>query len=103
MATKRSTIKKRSKSVLKRIRQNEKRRLRNQSWETKIKTSIKKVEEALSKREKETVQNVLNEAVKMIKKAAGRGIIHKNTASRKISRLMKKVHSSFASSDSSNN
>ncbi len=47
MATARSTIKKRSKSVLKRIRQDEKRSLRNQAWETKIKTAIKKVEEAI--------------------------------------------------------
>lgn len=103
MATTRSTIKKRSKSVLKRIRQNEKRRLRNQSWETKIKTSIKKVEEAISKKEKEIVQNALNEAVKIIRKAVAEGIIHKNTASRKISRLMKKVNSSFVASSDSNN
>lgn len=102
MATTRSTIKKRSKSVLKRIRQSEKRRLRNQSWETKIKTSIKKVEEAISKKEKEIVQNFLNEAVSIISKAAAKGIIHKNTASRKISRLMKKVNSVFASSVSNN-
>ncbi|MCX8033767.1 MAG: 30S ribosomal protein S20 [Thermodesulfovibrio sp.] len=102
MATKRSTFKKRSKSVLKRIRQSEKRSLRNQAWKTKIKTSIKKVEEAISKKEKELVQNVLNEAVKIISKAAAKGIIHKNTASRKISRLMKKVNSVLADSLSKN-
>lgn len=95
MATARSTIKKRSKSVLKRIRQSEKRRERNQVWETRIKTSIKKVEEAIAKKEKDTIQNILNEALKVISKAASKGIIHKKTASRKISRLMKKVNSAF--------
>ncbi|GAB5046439.1 30S ribosomal protein S20 [Thermodesulfovibrio sp. TK110] len=100
MATKRSTIKKRSKSVLKRIRQNEKRRLRNQAWRTKIKTSIKKVEEAIRQNNKDTIQSVLKEATKIISKAASKGIIHKNTASRKISRLMKKVNSLLAPSES---
>jgi small subunit ribosomal protein S20 len=92
LATARSTVKKRSKSVLKRIRQNEKRRLRNQSWQSRIKTSLKKVEEAIEKKEKEQTQELLNEAVKIISKAASKGVIHKNTASRKISRLMKKVN-----------
>lgn len=91
MVTKRSTVKKRSKSVLKRIRQNEKRRLRNQAWRTRIKTVVKKVEEAINKNDKDTIKRVLNEAVKIISKAASKGIIHKNTASRKISKLMKKV------------
>lgn len=102
MATTRSTVKKRSKSVLKRIRQNEKRRLRNQSWQTRIKTSIKKVEEALEKKEKEIIQNLLQEAIKIISKAASKGIIHKNNASRKISRLMKKVNSALLPSSSNN-
>lgn len=100
MATKRSTIKKRSKSVLKRIRQNEKRRLRNQAWRTRIKTSVKKVEEAIAQNNKDTIQSVLKEAIKIISKAASKGIIHKNTASRKISRLMKKVNSLLVPSES---
>jgi small subunit ribosomal protein S20 len=102
LATKRSTVKKRSKSVLKRIRQNEKRKIRNQAWKTRIKTSIKKVEEAIAKNEKELIQNVLKEAIIIINKAASKGIIHKNTASRKISRLMKKVNSVLLVSVSNN-
>jgi len=102
LATKRSTVKKRSKSVLKRIRQNEKRKTRNQAWKTRIKTSVKKVEEAIEKNEKELIQNVLKEAIKIINKAASKGIIHKNTASRKISRLMKKASSVLSISTSSN-
>lgn len=102
MATKRSTVKKRSKSVLKRIRQDAKRRLRNQAWRTKIKTCIKKVEETITQNNKDSIQAILNEAIKVISKAASKGIIHKNTASRKISRLTKKVNTALISSDSTN-
>lgn len=102
MATKRSTVKKRSKSVLKRIRQNEKRRLRNQAWRTRIKTCIKKVEEAIATNKQEAIQTLLKEAIKIINKAASKGIIHKNTASRKISRLMKKVNTALVSKASTN-
>lgn len=103
MATKRSTVKKRSKSVLKRIRQSEKRRLRNQSWITRIKTSVKKVEETIAKKDKELLQNVLKEAIKIINKAAAKGVIHKNTASRKISRLMKKANATLSVQTASEN
>lgn len=103
MATKRSTVKKRSKSVLKRIRQSEKRRARNQSWESRIKTSVKKLEEALSKNDKELIQKFLNGAVKIINKAASKGVVHRNKASRKISRLMKKVNSAISVAQVSNN
>jgi len=79
-----------------------KRKIRNQAWKTRIKTSIKKVEEAIAKNEKELIQNVLKEAIIIINKAASKGIIHKNTASRKISRLMKKVNSVLLVSVSNN-
>jgi len=102
LATKRSTVKKRSKSVLKRIRQDAKRRLRNQAWKTKIKTCIKKVEETIAQNNKDSIQAVLNEAIKVISKAASKGIIHKNTASRKISRLTKKANTVLISSSSMN-
>ena len=91
MVTKRTTVKKRSRSVLKRIRQNEKRRLRNQAWRTRIKTVVKKVEELIGKNDKESVKTALNEAIKVINRAASKGIIHKNAASRKISKLMRKL------------
>jgi len=91
LVTKRTTVKKRSRSVLKRIRQNEKRRLRNQAWRTRIKTVVKKVEELIGKNDKESVKTALNEAIKVINRAASKGIIHKNAASRKISKLMRKL------------
>lgn len=102
MATKSSTVKKRSKSVLKRIRQSEKRKLRNQAWLTQIKTYVKKVEKTLSSNDKDSTMAVLKEAIVVINKAASKGVIHKNTASRKISRLMKKFNSAFSTSASTN-
>ncbi|MEN2985220.1 MAG: 30S ribosomal protein S20 [Thermodesulfovibrionaceae bacterium] len=98
MATKRTTVKKKSKSVLKRIRQNEKRRARNQSWRSRIKTHVRKVEEAIAKKDLNNLQANLMEAIKIINKAASKGIIHKNTASRKISRLMKKANTLISQS-----
>ena len=102
MATKSSTVKKRSKSVLKRIRQSEKRKLRNQAWLTQIKTYLKKVEKTLSSNDKDATMAVLKEAIVVINKAASKGVIHKNTASRKVSRLMKKFNSAFSASASTN-
>lgn len=83
-------------STLKRVRQAEKHRLRNQSVETKIKTYIIKLEAALPSKDKEGINKILNETVKVISRAASKGIIHRNTASRKISRITKKVNAILA-------
>jgi len=84
-------------STLKRVRQAEKHRLRNQSVETKIKTYITKLEAALPSKDKEGINKILKEAIKVISSAASKGIIHKNTASRKISRITKKVNAALVS------
>lgn len=91
------TAPKKDLSTLKRVRQAEKRRLRNQSMRTKIKTYITKLETALPSKDKEGINKILNETVKIISSAASKGIIHKNTASRKISRLTKKVNAALVS------
>ncbi len=85
-------------SALKRSRQSEKRQLRNQSGETEIKTYIKKLEAALSSKDKEVANKTLRETIKVINSAASKGIIHKNAASRRISRVTKKVNTAFAES-----
>ncbi len=79
-------------SALKRVRQAEKRRLRNQSWKSRIKTFTKKVEMAILEKDREALQTHLREAIRTISKAASKGVIHRNTASRRISRLMKKAN-----------
>ncbi|MFV1951471.1 MAG: 30S ribosomal protein S20 [Nitrospinota bacterium] len=79
------------KSAIKRERQNKRRNRRNSQRKTYIKTTAKKVLQTIEKGEKEKAAEVLRTAVSTIHKAASKGVIHKNTASRKISRLSKKV------------
>jgi small subunit ribosomal protein S20 len=78
-------------STLKRVRQSVKRKLRNQAAKTKIKTYIGKLEAAISSKDAGSIDSALKEAVSVIDTAAKKGAIHKNTASRKISRISKKV------------
>lgn len=74
-------------SALKRVRQSEKNKLRNKAVRTAIKTVTKKVEAAVSSKDKEGIKGLLIEAESLISKAATKGVIHRNTASRRISRL----------------
>ncbi len=82
----------RHKSAEKRARQEKKRRARNISIKSNAKTSVKAVLQAVEEKS-ENAAEVLKSAAATLKKAAAKGIIHKNTASRKISRLTKKVNS----------
>ncbi|MCE5195331.1 MAG: 30S ribosomal protein S20 [Nitrospiraceae bacterium] len=82
-------VKKKNLSTLKRVRQSEKQNLRNTAVRSKIKTISKKVEEAAAKKNKEQAEKLLREATKTIQSAVSKGIVHKNTAARKISRLAK--------------
>ncbi len=81
------------KSALKRASQNEQRRIRNKTTKTKVKNIVKDVRLAAGKESNETVLNKLNQAQSIIDKAAKKGVIHKKTASRKISRLAGLVNS----------
>ncbi len=60
---------------------------RNKSIKSKVKTAIKKVDAAVAANDKEAAKAALLTATSEISKAASKGIYHKNTASRKISRL----------------
>jgi small subunit ribosomal protein S20 len=79
-------------SALKRARQNENRRLRNRMTKTRVKHVVKIVREAAGAQSADTAQTQLNEAKSLIDKAAKKGVIHKRTAARKISRLTKLVN-----------
>ena len=78
------------KSAKKRIRQNERRRVRNQAAHSKMKTLIKKVH---STKEKASAEAALKEAVSYIDKSVSKGRLHKNTAGRRKSSLTKYVNS----------
>lgn len=75
------------KSAEKRIRQNEKRNLRNRSVRSSMRTFIKKVRAAAESGDKTAADAALVDAMKQIGTAASKGVIHKNQASRRISRL----------------
>ena len=76
------------KSQIKRNRQNEKRRLRNKGERSRLRTTEKAALEAAGK---DSEEETLRQAIKQIDKAAAKGIIHKNAAARKKSRLVARV------------
>jgi small subunit ribosomal protein S20 len=76
-------------SALKRARQNETRNLRNRKVKTRIKNVVKSVRQTVETDSADAATGTLNQAKSMIAKAAKKGVIHKKTASRKISRLSK--------------
>ena len=79
-------------SALKRARQNEKRRVRNQSRKTRVKHVVREVRAAVSRKNLESAVTALEKAVPTIAKVAGKGTLHWRTAARKISRLTKQVN-----------
>lgn len=77
------------KSAIKRNRQNEKRRLRNRVYRGSTRTQIKKARMMITSGDKENAAAEVNEAIKKLDRAAAKGVIHKNNAARRKSRLMK--------------
>ncbi len=83
----------RHKSAIKRNRQNAKRRERNRVVRSRVKSDVRKVREAVASGDKPASEQELRAAIKEISKAASKGILHRNNASRRISRLSKRVAS----------
>lgn len=81
------------KSAKKRILVIETKTLRNKMIKSKIKTLVKKVDAAVAASDKTAATAALKEAVVTIDKAAAKGVYHKNTAARKVSRITKAVNS----------
>jgi small subunit ribosomal protein S20 len=79
-------------SAIKRARQSVKRNLRNRAVLSSVRTDVKKVEAAVTSGNKEDSGKALLQAMSALNKAASKGVIHRNTASRNISRLTKKVN-----------
>jgi len=80
-------------SALKRARQSEKKRLRNASIKSALKTQAKKVLQAVESKKPDEARKALSAAIPAFQRAAGKGVIPKKTASRKISHLTKIVNS----------
>jgi small subunit ribosomal protein S20 len=84
-------------SALKRVRQSEKRSLRNKSRKTAVKTATKRLDAVISENKPEEAAQQFKKAQKMIAKNAAKGIFHRKTASRKISRLARRLNSMASS------
>ena len=79
------------KSQIKRNRQNEKRRLRNKSVKSSLKTAIRKFHEATAAGDTEKAAVLMRDASRKLDKAVSKGVIHKNQAANRKSAIAKKV------------
>lgn len=78
-------------SARKRIRQNERHMLRNQARKSRMRTFVKKVEEAIASGDKAAAVEALKAAQPEMQRAATKGVTHPNTVARKVSRLSARV------------
>jgi len=81
------------KSAIKRNRQNEKRRLQNRIYRGSARTQIKNARVAITTGDQEKAAVEVKEAIRKLDLAASKGILHKNNAARRKSRLMKRLNS----------
>lgn len=80
-----------TRSAEKRNRQAQKRRARNVQVRTGVKSAVKKVREAIARGDGAAAKQALHTAERAIGKASSKGVVHRNAASRRISRLAKAV------------
>ena len=80
------------KSQLKRIKTNEKARLRNKSVKSSLKTAVRKFREAADAGDKDKATALLQDVSRKLDKAATKGVIHANQAANKKSALAKRVN-----------
>jgi small subunit ribosomal protein S20 len=78
-------------SAKKRIRQNEKRRMRNKVWRNRARTTVREARTAIDSGDREAAENATLIAIEQLDKAASKGVIHNKNASRRKSRLMKRL------------
>ena len=78
-----------NKSAEKRERQNAKRRMHNRQAKSTVRTAIKKFDAAVAAKDKAAAQEAMALSFKLLDTAAGNGVLHRNTASRKKSRMYK--------------
>ncbi|MDD2372909.1 MAG: 30S ribosomal protein S20 [Syntrophomonadaceae bacterium] len=82
-----------SKAPAKRARKAEENRLRNKAYKSRLKTAIKNYESALQEDNQEAARDNLLQVTSLIDKSVNKGVLHKNTAARRKSSLVKKFNS----------
>ncbi|HEU0156673.1 MAG TPA: 30S ribosomal protein S20 [Stellaceae bacterium] len=80
------------KSAEKRLRQTEKRTAINRARKSRVRTFVKKVETAIAGGDKDEAQSALRLAQPELHRAVTKGVLHKNTAARKLSRLALRIN-----------
>lgn len=80
------------KSAIKRVKTTETRNAQNTTAKSAMRTAVKKVESAVAVNNSNAAQEAYATAASSLDKAAAKGLIHKNAASRKKARLMKKIN-----------
>ena len=80
------------KSALKRIRQDEKRRARNRIIRSRTRTFVKNAKQAIAEGDNTEAAKAVQQAISALDKAAQKGVIHRNNAARRKSRLMKRFN-----------
>jgi len=83
-------------SAKKRIRQNEKRRARNRWRKSQVRVATKEFQEAAMHGSADQAEQTYREAAQTLDKVAAKGVIHKNTAARRKSRLAKRLNAAKA-------
>jgi small subunit ribosomal protein S20 len=78
-------------SAKKRLRQTEKRRVRNRVYRSRARSQIKKTDRLISERKLDEAAEAAASAVKALDRAAQKGVIHKKNAARRKSRLLKRL------------
>ena len=80
------------KSAMKRIRQSEKRRVRNAAVRSTVRTSVKSARASIESGQADQARETLQRTIQTLDKAVTKGVIHKNTAARKKSRLTRQLN-----------
>jgi small subunit ribosomal protein S20 len=81
-----------TRSALKHLRQNARRRARNRFFKTTARTEVKKTRQLIEAGQFDEARQAVVQAVKALDKAAQKGVIHRNNAARRKSRLMKALN-----------
>ncbi len=80
------------KSTIRRARQAERKRERNRATMHTVKTAVKKLEAAVAEKKVDEAKSLLRDAASVIGRAVSKGVVKRNTASRRISRLTLRVN-----------
>jgi len=86
------------KSAKKRIRQNDKKRIRNRHIRTTLRSALKRFEQTLEKQNAEELKALLHKTISIVDTAASKGVIPKNKAARHVSQIRRKINSLLTAS-----